>query len=269
MAAPLSDHDEIVRREFTKQAQAYAASALIVNNDRLERLIQLVKPHAGARVLDVATGPGYVAMAFAAHGCDVIGLDLTEAPLAIAEKTRQERGLTNLRFMTGNAEQLPFDAQSFDIVVSRYALHHFVAQERMLSEMARVCREQGTVVIEDLVVSEHPVRAAYQNRLEQLRDPSHTQALSIRELLLLFTTCGLDVEHVAAEVLTQSVEKWLANAHTPDERAEEVRALIAQDEREDLSGCRPFHCDETVYFRQCTATLLSRKLAAISLQGSM
>jgi ubiquinone/menaquinone biosynthesis C-methylase UbiE len=256
-----SDLKRRVRQEFTQQAQAYAANPSITNADRLARLVQAVpSSHLGTRVLDVACGPGYVAMAFAQAGGDVVGIDLTAAPLAIAEQKRQELGLSNVRFQIGDAEHLPFTDQEFDIVVSRFALHHCEDAQRVLAEMARVCRVQGSVVLEDLVTSEYPARAAYQNRFEQLRDPSHTRALPISEFLTLFTACGLEVEQVYTDTLVPSLETWLANAHTPEKRAREVRELVAQDETADLSGTRPFRRDGELYFRQRTAAIIGRKL---------
>ncbi len=260
MSSP--DHKELVRREFTQQAHAYAANPSVANHTRLTRLVQAANSQHGQRVLDVATGPGYVAMAFAEAGCEVLGLDLTEALLALAEQMRQTRGLTNLRFRLGDAENLPFGEQEFDIVVSRFALHHCEDPQRVLTEMARVCRVHGIVVIEDLVVSEYPARAAYQNRFEQLRDPSHTRALPISEFLALFTSCSLEVEQVYTDELTPALEQWLANAHTPDDQAQKVRALIEQDELHDLSGTHPFRQEGTAYFHQRTAAFVGRKLGA-------
>jgi ubiquinone/menaquinone biosynthesis C-methylase UbiE len=201
-----TEHHALVRQAFTQQAQAYAATPSIADPNRLSRLVQAVRPHPRDRVLDVATGPGYVAMAFAEAGCQVIGIDLTEAPLALAEQMRQERGLTTLHFQLGDAEHLPFGEQEFDLVVSRFALHHCEAPQRVLAEMARVCCVQGLMVIEDLVVSEYLDRAAYQNQFEQLRDPSHTRALPISEFLRLFSTCGLEVEQVYTDDLTPTGE---------------------------------------------------------------
>jgi ubiquinone/menaquinone biosynthesis C-methylase UbiE len=262
MSLPSSDHKTVVRREFTQQAQAYAANPSIVDHARLNRLVQAVHPEPQASVLDVATGPGYVAMTLAEAGCEVLGIDLTEAPLAIAEQMRQARGLTNLRFELGDAERLSFGEQTFDIVVSRFALHHCEDPRRVLTEMARVCRIHGVVVIEDLVVSEHPARAAYQNRFEQLRDPSHTRALPVSEFLTLLTACSLEVEQIYTDQLTPALEQWLAYAHTPGDQAREVRAMIEQDELHDLSGTSPFHQHGAVYFRQRTAAFITRKLAA-------
>lgn len=262
MEAFSPDHKEIIRQEFTQQAQAYAANPLVANQDKLSRLVQAVHPHPGSTVLDVATGPGFVAMAFAEAGCEVVGIDLTEAPLAIAERTRQSRGLMNLRYQQGDAEHLPFGAETFDVVVSRLAIHHCESPLRVLTEMARVCSSGGIVAIEDIVVSEFPARAAYHNRFEQIRDPSHTRALSISQFLKLFTDCGLEVAHVSTDYLEQAVEKWLANAHTPEDLAQQARSMIEQDHLHDLSGTHPFMLQGAMHFRQRTATFIGRKLAA-------
>ncbi len=200
-------------------------------------------------------------MGFAAVAREVVGVDLTEAPLAIAEKRRQEQGLPNVRFQLADASRLPFADGEFDVVVCRLAFHHFEHAPRMLGEMVRVCTPQGTVAVEDIVVSEHPGRAAYHNRFENLRDPSHTAAFSLRALLTLFAEAGLEIEHVSTGHLLQVLERWMANAQTPAERATQVRHLIEQDAVEDLSGTRPFRTDDAQWcFTQHTAIVVGRKL---------
>ncbi len=255
------DHNQVVREEFTRQAAAYAANPAIADPERIARLVQAVSPSADARVLEVATGPGYVALGFAAVAREVVGIDLTEAPLAIAERRRQEQGLHNVRFQLADAARLPFADGEFDVVVCRLAFHHFDEPPGMLGEMVRVCGSHGTVAVEDIVVSEHPTRAAYQNRFENLRDPSHTAAFSLSALLRLSVEAGLELVHVSTGHLHQVVERWMANAQTPAERAVEVRRLIEQDAREDLSGTRPFQTDEGQWcFTQHTAIVVGRKL---------
>ncbi|MBI3328824.1 MAG: methyltransferase domain-containing protein [Nitrospinae bacterium] len=255
------DHNQTIREEFTRQATAYAANASLHDPARIARLVQAVQPAPEQRVLEVATGPGHVAMAFAAIARAVVGVDLTEAPLAIAERRRQDLGLHNVSFRIADASHLPLANSEFDIVVCRFAFHHFTDAPHMLGEMVRVCARQGTLAVEDLIVSEHPARAAYQNCFENLRDPSHVAAFSLRTLLTFFAKAGLEIEHVATDHLTQSVERWLTNAQTPADRATEVRDLIEQDAREDLSGVRPFRtADGQWWFRQRTVILVGRKL---------
>jgi ubiquinone/menaquinone biosynthesis C-methylase UbiE len=254
-------HEDIVRQEFTKQADAYAANPVIASQDRAAQLVRVVQPTPHDRVLEVATGPGYVAMAFATCCREVVGVDLTEAPLVIAEKTRQERGLANVRFETADANQLSFADATFDVVVCRFAFHHFPEPQRVLSEMVRVCRRAGTVAIEDLVVSEHPERAAFHNRLENLRDPSHTAAMPLSRLLSLFAAAGLEVERVQSGTFPQSLERWLQNAQTPPDKASQVRNMVERDAAEDLSGLYPFRNQDNQWcFTQRTAVVVGRKL---------
>ena len=91
------EHKDLVREEFTRQANDYATAPAILDAEHLRKLVEIVAPPADARVLEVATGPGHVAMAFAAVCREVVGIDLTDAPLKIAEKMRMERGLTNVQ----------------------------------------------------------------------------------------------------------------------------------------------------------------------------
>ena len=76
---------------------------------------------------------------------EVIGVDLTEAPLKIAERMRAEGGLQNVSFRVADVEaRLPFDDNEFDVVVCRFAVHHFENPAIVIAEMARVCRVEGT-----------------------------------------------------------------------------------------------------------------------------
>jgi ubiquinone/menaquinone biosynthesis C-methylase UbiE len=266
---PTKEHNQVVREEFTRQATAYAANPLIADPEHVARLVQAVRPTSQDRVLEVATGPGYVAMGFAAVAREVVGVDLTEAPLAIAEQRRQEQGLHNVRFQLADAARLPFADGEFDVVICRLAFHHFEQPPRMLHEMVRVCTPQGTVAVEDIVVSEHPARGAYQNRFENLRDPSHTAAFSLSMLLKLFTEAGLEVSHVSTHDRLQVAERWMANAHTPADRAVQVRHLIEQDGLHDLSGTQPFrNADGQWCFIHRMAIVVGRKLSPEMLRAA-
>src|SRR5208337_985793 len=254
-------HKATVREEFTRQAEAYAAAVPIRDPERIARLVEAVDPSPDARVLEVASGPGYVAMAFAARCREVVGFDLTAAPVGIAERTRRERGLANVRFEVGDAEHLPFAGGEFDVAVCRFAVHHFENPATVIAEMARVCRDGGSVAIEDLIASEHPGRADYHNRFERLRDTSHTRALPLSELVKTMAQAGLEIVRFHSDRIVNPVEAWLTSAHTPPNRAAEARAMIERDVQEDLSGTRPFRRDGELYFTHRTATVIGRKLA--------
>ena len=104
-----SGHKASIREEFTEQADSYANSSLLTDTDKVERLVDATGVPSSAQVLEVATGPGHVARGFATISDTVVGIDLTEAPLRIAEQKKRESGIKNAHFMRGNAEILPFN----------------------------------------------------------------------------------------------------------------------------------------------------------------
>src|SRR5581483_3039859 len=185
---------------------------------------------------------------------------LTEAPLRIAEQSRQERKIANARFQLADADRIPFADGHFDVVVCRFAVHHFDNPSAMIGEMARVCRAGGTVAIQDLISSEHADRAEYYNRFERLRDTSHTRALPLSELARTIASAGLELMRFSSDQFDNPVERWLSVSKTPPERAAQARAMLERDLREDLSGATPKRIDGELFFTFHLATICARKL---------
>lgn len=257
----MAHHNDLIRDSFTTQAQAFAENPWVTDEDRIRRLVSAAQLAGDERVLDIATGPGYIAEAFAGAAREVVGVDLTEAMLSIAKKRTASRGLSNISFRPADAQNLPFADATFDVVVCRLALHHLQQPLDVLREMSRVCRIGGTVLVEDIYASEHPARAAYQDRWEILRDPSHVRTLPVSELLQLFRDAHLETDFVStADDLTPEVARWLATTNVPPDRAAEIRRLLAEDRIHDLSGTRPFQ-DATgkLFFHARTVMLRGRK----------
>jgi ubiquinone/menaquinone biosynthesis C-methylase UbiE len=255
-------HKDLVREEFTRQAGDYAAAPMIRDAEHIAMLIRTVDPAPNARVLEVATGPGHVALAFAKVCREVVGVDLTVAPLNIARRMRDERGITNARFELADADRLPFGDGEFEVVVCRFAVHHFDQPEKVIGEMARVCRVGGTVVIEDLISSEDPSRAAYYNEFERLRDTSHTRALALSEMAQVLGRAHCEIARFTSHGMRNPVEPWLRSAQTPPERAARTRAMIERDVTEDLSGARSVKIKGELYFTHRIAIVVTRKLAS-------
>ncbi len=109
-----------------------------------EDLVRTVDPHAGARVLDVACGSGTAALVAARRYCDVSGIDYVPALIERARRRAAAWGF-QVDFRVGDAQDLPWDANHFDQVLSIYGVHFVPDQERAAAEMLRVCRPGGTI----------------------------------------------------------------------------------------------------------------------------
>jgi len=112
---------------------------------RLESLVP-----DGGDVLEVAPGPGFLAIEMARSGkLRVTGLDISKTFVELARKNAAQAGV-RVEFRSGNASEMPFGENSFDLLVCRAAFKNFSEPEKALREMRRVLRPGGTGVIIDL-----------------------------------------------------------------------------------------------------------------------
>src|SRR5262249_22676865 len=105
-------------------------------------LLDAVRAGPGVRILDVATGPGYVAGAAAARGAGVVSIDFSPAML---ERARRDH--PHVHFREGDAESLPFPDRRFDAVVISFALLHLARPDMALAEARRVLAPGGRLAI--------------------------------------------------------------------------------------------------------------------------
>jgi len=116
------------------------------------RVIELAAVQPGNRALDLCCGTGDLALALARRGAEVTGVDFSPAMLEIAEARRQRNfksQISNLKFMPGDALQIPFPDASFDIVTVGYGLRNLTSWEKGLAEMHRVARPGARLVVLD------------------------------------------------------------------------------------------------------------------------
>ena len=105
----------------------------------------------------------------------MIVLDATPAMIDEGRRRAASEGLTNVEFVRGAVAGLPFPDTAFNLVFSRFALHHLTDPRPAVAEMVRVCKAGGRVVVMDLVASTDQPVAEQQDRIERLRDPSHVR----------------------------------------------------------------------------------------------
>lgn len=255
-------HDEQVTREFAKQAPTFEDPGYSFADRRLLAWIQQnVPPETGGAVLDVAGGTGHMARAYAGSASVAVVLDLTAEMIALGQRQSQGEGRRNVVFVRGDAARMPFLDGAFDLVLSRFAVHHFEHPEAQVAEMVRACRPEGRVALIDLVAPD-PALAAEQDRLERLRDPSHTRALTLDGLRALLEDAGARVVHETFHDHALPVDRWLAQSAPPADRAETIRAEL----RDELAGgpptgMRPVVEDGDLHLTHRYAIVVARKAA--------
>jgi SAM-dependent methyltransferase len=252
---------DVVLREFGQQAAHFGEQGLTLSNqDYLQWMVEQLHLQPHFEVLDVAAGTGHLSRAVAPHVQRVVALDLTPQMLAQGKLEAAQQGITNLVFEQGEAESLGYADEAFDMVVTRFSLHHFVDPLLPLGEMVRVCRRGGRVAVIDLVSPNDPAVAATYNWLERLRDPSHLRALTVDGLQQLMRSVGLDLVHSAARDVEVHLDRWLdlTNA-TPDTR-QTIRAALTRDlQGLETTGMRPYMREQALKFLHAWLILVGVK----------
>lgn len=225
-------HNERIVDQFNRQAATFAERH--AHSDPLDLLVRVSGVTAEDTVLDLGCGPGLVSCAFAAVARQVTGLDLAPAMLERARARQAQLSLTNLTWINGDVAALPFADGSFSAVVTRYTFHHFLSPAAVLSEMVRVCRPGGRVVVAD-VTPESGKLAAY-DHFETLRDPSHAHALSAESLKNLFVHAGLRSIETAFFALEMDFEDLMSGSFPDPADVDQIFHLLRDDLGKDHIG---------------------------------
>jgi len=255
-----TQHD-VVRREFGQQAAHFGEQGLTLSNqDYLQWIVEQLDLRPHFEVLDVAAGTGHLSRAIAPYVKCVVALDLTPEMLAQGRYEAEQQGLTNLVFEQGEAEHLSYAHDRFDLVVTRFSLHHFADPHKPLQEMVRVCRRGGRVAVIDLVSRDDAAVAITYNHLERLRDPSHLRALTADELQRLMRQMGLDLVHTTSRDVEVHLERWLDLTAAAPEARQTIRTALTQDlEGMQTTGMRPYFRDGELKFLHAWLVVIGMK----------
>jgi len=229
---------EAVQKQFTKTAEAFSTFALRDTPEVLKEKVEFAKPQPTDVVLDIACGPGAFALAVAPRVRFVRGIDLTPEMLRRACAYQAEKQISNAEFIRGEAEQLPFAAGAFDLVSCQCSFHHMPKPQLALHEMVRVAKPEGRLVIIDSLAPESDSKFETYNRIEVLRDPSHTLTLRLTEFLRLFEEEGLEIMRQSVRRRQRSFNNWmLRGGHAPGTKKYiETRKLLEASMAGDKAG---------------------------------
>ncbi len=190
-----SDITTLVQAQFGPVASSYVTSTTHAHGADLARLVALAEPAPGGILLDVATGGGHTALAFAPHVRHVVASDLTLAMLQAARTHITAQGQINVDYCRAPAEALPFADGSFDLVLCRVAAHHFADIRAFVAEASRVLRPGGKLLVSDHIGLADQELDTFMDRFERWRDPGHVRAYSFAEWHDFCRTAGLTVQH--------------------------------------------------------------------------
>lgn len=130
------------RQSWEARAESYAAGITDLTRGAVGALLDVARVTAGSRVLDVASGPGVVALGARDRGARVVAVDQAEAMVGLARAA-------GIDARQAAADRLPFHDGAFDAVVAGFLVNHLARPTETVAEMARVCRGRVAVSVWD------------------------------------------------------------------------------------------------------------------------
>jgi ubiquinone/menaquinone biosynthesis C-methylase UbiE len=220
-------HSQAVQDQFDPQARAYLTSPVHAAGPDLQGARELAARclPAAAAVLDVGTGAGHLSFTLAPLARRVVALDPAPGMLATVRQASVERGLAHIETCAASAAALPFARAEFDLVCTRYSAHHWLDIPRALSEMRRVVKPAGLILVIDLLGDDQPLVDTHLQSIELLRDASHVRDRNVAEWHSLLREAGFtDIEH-RTWMTRLEFAPWVQRMRTPDALISAIRLL--------------------------------------------
>lgn len=248
---------EEVKKSFSIQAEKFATYHMS-KAEYTDYLIERVGAKGNERALEVAAGTCICGRALAPHVRDIVCLDLTEAMLEQGKKLADEEHIKNISFVAGNAMNLSYEDESFDLVITRLSLHHFNEPEKLFAEMQRVLKHSGKLVIWDMEAADEELREG-DDAIEKMRDPSHTRILSRNEFEKLFEK-DFDIRCEESTLVPVNLQSWMELTNTPEDIQKKIVDLMKADlEGGNKTGFDPYMKAEQIMFNHRWLLLVGMK----------
>jgi SAM-dependent methyltransferase len=229
------DQQDLSVRQFGISAANYLTSSVHATGADLERLRALAGQMKPARALDLGCGAGHASFAMARGGARrITAYDPSSDMLAVVAQEAATRGHGAVETRAGVAEVLPFENNTFDLVVTRYSAHHWASVPRALAECARVTAPGGRLVVIDVIAPEMPLLDTSLQVIEFLRDASHVRDYRVSEWVAMQTDAGFAGPTVISWKLPLDFKSWIARIGTPPARVAALQAVFAELPREVL-----------------------------------
>jgi ubiquinone/menaquinone biosynthesis C-methylase UbiE len=198
---------ETLRTRFAATAGRLAELEEARRPDLAERVRRFVEPSGDERALDAGTGTGALAFALSPLVAEVVGVDLVPELLDEARKRAGE--FPNVSFVEGDVTKLPPDLGEFDLSGSLRTLHHVRRPELAVSELARVTRSGGRILVVDQLAPADPLFALDLDRFERARDPSHERTFADGDFRQLFESNDLRLLRSEFQEEKRDFERYL------------------------------------------------------------
>lgn len=251
--------DEI-QKSFAIQAENFEKNTMnFSKKEFLDYTVKAMEPRKNDMVFEAAAGTAACGRSIAPFVHSVTCLDATEEMLKIGKRKAEKDKLSNMTFLQGLVEEIPFLDRSFDLVVSRLGFHHFVDIERAFLEMSRVLKKSGKLIIIDMEAAPEELRKR-QDRIEAMRDESHVKNIGQKEFIDLYRKNNFTIIKNETTKISVSLDAWMDLTKTPSSIRDEITKKMQDDiDGKEKTGFQPYLLEGKIYFWQRWMLIIGEK----------
>lgn len=216
---------EINQQQYQDKSKSYLNSTVHAKGIEFEKMQGVIQKHQLKQVLDLGCGGGHVSYQIAPFAEQVTAYDLTAEMVQLVVEQAKQKKLNNIVGQQGAAEQLEFEDDHFDGVISRYSAHHWQNIRQAMSEIFRVVKPSGKVILVDILGTQQPILDTFFQSIESIRDPSHVRNYSLTEWTNFAEYAGFQIETIEKQYLNLDFQSWVGRMQTPSFAIETIRYL--------------------------------------------
>lgn len=201
-------------------------AGIIKDDNHLSLLLDFVNGGKYKKILDIGTGTGYLAFPLAEQfpTASVCGIDIAEVIVEKNNATVKEKDIHNLSFQVFDGLKYPFSDESVDLIVTRYAFHHFPDVVNAIQQMNRILVKGGKVLISDPMRNEKDDSGII-DKFMRIKKDGHIQFYSSNELDELFISNGFTKENQAITEMKFPFAKQIEYINLYDEITDKEKSL--------------------------------------------
>lgn len=221
----MTTQHEINQKQYQDKSESYLKSAVHAQGVEFEKMQGIIQKYQLKHVLDLGCGGGHVSYQIAPFAEQVTAYDLTAEMVQLVVEQAKQKKLNNIWGQQGAAEQLKFEDEYFDCVISRYSAHHWQNVRHAMSEIFRVVKPSGKVILVDILGTQQPILDTFFQSIETIRDPSHVRNYSLSEWTNFAEYAGFQIETIEKQYLDLEFKSWVERMQTPSFAIETIRYL--------------------------------------------
>lgn len=250
---------DIVRSQFNRQAQNFSRWSVTKNLEYAEAYFNFCAMTSDDRLLDISCGSGEFCIFCAQNITHATGVDLSEKMIVLATQQSMGSGAENTTFRCGDAANLPYKGETFSIVISKSAFHHYSDYNTIFREMMRCCSRHGRISVQDIVAYDDANVNDFFESFERLVDPSHKVTCSKSFILEMYQQNNINILSTMDVTIDLNLIDYLKHAVRSEKDTVSLRQFIKAGLKDDVIKNYFYFKEKDLFFKRNVFLILGQK----------